>query len=72
MDCLVSCESLRLNSRIAVGTGSIEDSRGGRNAWSSDEKLRYHEELRLRRQLTGLHLTLMLERVGIKQDEKPE
>ena len=29
--------------------------------------LRYHEELRLRRQLTRLQLTLMLESVGIKQ-----
>ena len=42
--------------------------RGRRNSWCSGEMLRYHEELRLRRQLTGLQLTLMLESVGIKQD----
>ena len=52
----------------AVDTGSLECSRGGRNSWCSGEMLRYHEELRLRRQLTGLQLTLMLESVGIKQD----
>ena len=35
-----------------------DSSRGGRNSWCSGEMLRYHEELRLRRQLTGLQLTL--------------
>ncbi len=68
MDCYVSGESLRLNRKIAVETGSLEYSRGGRNSWCSGEMLRYHEELRLRRQLTGLQLTLRLESVGIKQD----
>ena len=32
------------------------------------EMLRYHEELRLRRQPAKLQLTLRLESVGIKQD----
>ncbi len=53
---------------IAVETGSREYSRGGRISWCSGEMLGYHEELRLRRQLTGLQLTVGLESVGIKQD----
>ena len=36
--------------------------------WCSGEMLRYHEELRLRRQLTGAQLTLKLESAGIEQD----
>ena len=59
---------LQLNWRIADETVFLEYKRGMRNAWCSGEMLRYHEELRLRRQLTGLQLTLMLESVGIKQD----
>ncbi len=68
MGCYVSCESLRLNRKIAIDTGGLEYSWGRRNSWCSGEMLRYHEELRLRRQLTKLPLTLMLESVGIKQD----
>ena len=68
MDVEVSCESLRLNRKIAVDTVSLEYSRGGRNSWCSGEMLRYHEELRLRRQPAKLQLTLRLESVGIKQD----
>ena len=52
----------------AVDTGSLECTRGGWNSWCSGEMLRYHEELRLRRQSTGVLLTLMLESAGIKQD----
>ena len=40
--------------KIAVDTGCLEYSRGRRNSWCSGEMLRYHEELRLRRQLAGL------------------
>ena len=54
--------------RIAVGTGGLEWARGAWNSWCSGEMHRYHEELRLRRQLTKLLLTLMHEGVGIKQD----
>ncbi len=68
MDCSGSWESLRLNRKIAIDTGVLEYSRGRRNSWCSGEMLRYHEELRLRRQLTKLQLTLRLESVGIKQD----
>ncbi len=68
MGCQVSCESLRLNRKIAIDTGGLEYSGGGRNSWCSGEMLRYHEELQLRRQLTKLQLTLRLESVGIKQD----
>ncbi len=68
MGCKVSCESLWLNRKNAIGTGSLEYSWGRRNSWCSGEMLRYHEELRLRRQPTKLPLTLMLESVGIKQD----
>ena len=57
-----------LNIEIASDTVSLEYSCGRRNVWCSGEMLRYHEELRLRRQLTRLLLTLMLESVGIKQD----
>ncbi len=68
MGCSVVCESWRLNRKIAIVTGVIEYSLGGRNSWCSGEMLRYHEELLLRRQLTKLQLTLRLESVGIKQD----
>ncbi len=68
MGCYVSGESLRLNRKIAIDTGVLEYSEGGRNSWCSGEMLRYHEELLLRRQLTKLQLTLRLESVGIKQD----
>ncbi len=68
MGCEVSCKSLRLNRKIAIDTGSHEYSEGRRNSCGSGEMLRYHEELRLRRQPTKLPLTLMLESVGIKQD----
>ena len=57
-----------LNIEIASDTVRLECSCGRRNVWCSGEMLRYHEELRLRRQLTRLLLTLMLESVGIKQD----
>ena len=53
---------------IAVETGDLECRQGCRNSWCSGEMLRYHEELRSRRQVSGLQLTLRLESVGIKQD----
>ena len=59
---------LQLNWRIADETVFLEYKRGMRNAWCSGEMLRYHEELRLRRQPAKLQLTLRLESVGIKQD----
>ena len=59
---------LGLNPETASNTVGLESSCGRRNSWCSGEMLRYHEELRLRRQLTRLSLTLMLESVGIKQD----
>ena len=45
--------------RSAVETAVLECTRGRWNSWCSGEMLRYHEELRLRRQLTGVLLTLM-------------
>ena len=54
--------------RSAVETGSLEYAQGTWNSWCSGEMLRYHEELRLRRQPAKLQLTLRLESVGIKQD----
>ena len=57
-----------LNIEIASDTVSLEYSCGRRNVWCSGEMLRYHEELRLRRQLTRVQLTLRHESVGIKQD----
>ncbi len=68
MGCYVRCESLRLNRKMAIDTGVLEYSGGGRNSWCSGDMLRYHEELLVRRQLTKLQLTLRLESVGIKQD----
>ena len=53
---------------VAVDTAGLECTRGGWNSWCSGEMLRYHEELRLRRQSAGALLTLMLEGAGIKQD----
>ena len=38
----------------AVETASLESAQGTWNSWCSGEMLRYHEELRLRRQLTGV------------------
>ena len=38
----------------AVETASLESAQGTWNSWCSGEMLRYHEELRLRRQLAGL------------------
>ena len=64
--------SQRLNCgaqlRIAVETGFLEWVRSMRNAWCSGEMLRYHAELRLRRQHAGIYLTLRHESVGIEQD----
>ena len=57
-----------LNLWIAARTGMLEYARGRRNLWCSGEMLRYHEELQLRRQLTGAQLTLKLESAGIEQD----
>ena len=54
--------------RPAVDTVCLECAQGRWNLWCSGEMLRYHEELRLRRQLTGALLTLRLESAGIKQD----
>ncbi len=61
-------ENLGLNVGIASNTVELECSCGRRNLWCSGEMLRDHTEHRLRRQLTKLYLTLMLESVGIKQD----
>ena len=52
----------------AVETGGLEYTQGRWNSSCSGEMLRYHEELRLRRQFTGPQLTLKLESAGIKQD----
>ena len=52
----------------AVDTGGLEFTVGRRNSWCSGEMLRYDEELRLRRQSSGVRLTLRLESAGIKQD----
>ena len=52
----------------AVGTGELEYTQGWWNSLCSGEMLRYDEELRLRRQPSGVRLTLRLESVGIKQD----
>ena len=64
--------SQRLNSVaqpcLAVDTGCLESTRGGWNLGCSGEMLRYPKELRLRRQSTGVLLTLKLESAGIKQD----
>ena len=52
----------------AIETGFLEWKRSMRNAWCSGEMLRYHAELRLRRQHAGIYLTLRHESVGIEQD----
>ena len=54
--------------RPAVDTVILECTRGRWNSRCSGEMLRYLEELRLRRQLAGVQLTLRLEGAGIKQD----
>ena len=54
--------------RSAVETVVLECTRGRWNSWCSGEMLRYHEELRLRRQLSVASLTLKLEGAGIEQD----
>ena len=57
-----------LNDGAALDTAELEYGCRWRNEWCSGEMLRYHEELRLRRQLSGVQLTLRLESAGIKQD----
>ena len=52
----------------AVETGELEYTQGWWNSSCSGEMLRYDEELRLRRQPSGVRLTLRLESAGIKQD----
>ena len=52
----------------AVDTGGLEFTQGRWNSSCSGEMLRYDEELRLRRQLAGVRLTLKLEGAGIEQD----
>ena len=54
--------------RPAVETVVLERMSSMRNAWCSGEMLRYHAELRLRRQHAGIYLTLRHESVGIEQD----
>ncbi len=44
MDDEVSCESWRINSKIAVDTGCRECSRDRGNSWWSGEQLIYQEE----------------------------
>ena len=60
--------NIRAQLCYAVETIFLEYAQGWRNSGCSGEMLRYHEELRLRRQLTGAQLTLKLEGAGIKQD----
>ena len=64
--------SQRLNVKAqpchAVETGGLEYTQGWWNSSCSGEMLRYDEELRLRRQPSGVRLTLRLESAGIKQD----
>ena len=57
-----------LNNVTAARTAGLECAESGRNLWCSGEMLRYHEELRLRRQLAVALLTLKLEGAGIEQD----
>ena len=52
----------------AVDTGGLEYTQGWWNSSCSGEMLRYDEELRLRRQPSGVRLTLRLESAGIEQD----
>lgn len=59
---------LGLNPITAARTGRLESAQRRWNLWCSGEMLRYHEELRLRRQLAGARLTLKLESAGIEQD----
>ena len=53
---------------VAVDTGGLEYTQGRWNSSCSGEMLRYDEELRLRRQPSGVRLTLRLESAGIEQD----
>ena len=52
----------------AVETGGLECTQGCWNSWCSGEMLRYHDELRSRRHMSGVQLTLRLESAGIEQD----
>ena len=57
-----------LNISRAFDTVYLESSWSRRNVLCSGEMLRYNTEHQLRRQLTGIQLTLRHESVGIKQD----
>ena len=52
--------------KLQLDTACLECSRGRRNSWCSGEMLRYHEELRLRRQHLLAATDVRLS-VGIKQ-----
>ena len=56
------------NICTAARTGGLEFTESWRNSLCSGEMLRYDEELRLRRQLAIVLLTLKLESAGIEQD----
>src|SRR6266496_3754897 len=49
---------------MAFGTARLECGRGDWNSWCSSEMRRYQEEYRWRRQVSGLTLTLMHDRLG--------
>ncbi len=50
----VSFESSGLNPGLAVETAGLEYTQGILNSWCSGEMLRYHEDDRSRRQVSGV------------------
>ncbi len=64
----VGYESWRIKRKIAIVMDVLENSEGGRNSGCSEELLRYHKELVLRRRLAKLQLTVRMERVDIRMD----
>ena len=60
--------NLGAHPRFASRTVVLECAQGRWNSRCSGEMLRYREELRWRRQVSGAQLTLRLESAGIEQD----
>ncbi len=63
------CDMWRVNQWNAGQTDVKEDTKSGRTSECSGERIGYHEELRLRRRVTGAQVPLKLASEGIEQDE---
>ncbi len=59
---------MKLSSTIDVVDGDVESRRGRRSSCGRGQIQNYEDQLRLRGQVTGVTLTLVLERGGKKEE----